>query len=122
MTQEQAITTLSPEELARVTGLMKPYNDKFSDGTDNSSTMYCAWRDASGYVFRVDDDFTGSTMDTIPEKDLAEFIAAAFSRGYKFRGCPWVWSPSCPRLHPSGFPVGASTAVGRAGDTFSCNA
>ena len=78
--QEDISTQLSwscftEEETKQGYELAKPFNDMFCDDTDNSMSMFAKWMDADGFIFSVDDDLTGSTIETVHERDLAKFLA-----------------------------------------------
>jgi hypothetical protein len=66
---------LTEEESQRATALAKPFNDVFCDDSDNSMSMHGKWMDENGFIFSVDDDLAGSTIDTVHERDLAKFLA-----------------------------------------------
>jgi hypothetical protein len=64
------------EETERGAALIKPFNDKFSDDSDHSMTMYATWLTEEGFFYlRVVDDLTDSTRDVIHEKDLPAYLA-----------------------------------------------
>ena len=64
------------EESRRAAELAKPFNDRYYDeNDDNSMSMFARWMDKDGFIFAVQDDLTGSTMDTVHENDLAKFLA-----------------------------------------------
>lgn len=66
---------LTEEESQRAAALAKSFNDAFCDDSDNSISMHGKWMDADGLIFSVDDDLTGSTIDSVHERDLEKFLA-----------------------------------------------
>lgn len=72
-TQEQPLTG---EEQKRGDILAKPFNDQYNDDdTEVSQSLRPYSKDENGIIFLVDDDFTGTTIDTVHERDLASFLA-----------------------------------------------
>jgi hypothetical protein len=79
------------EERTRGYELAKPFNDKFhvnpnddpnygnlmADNriSDHSMSMFARWADKDGFIFSVDDDLTGTTLEVVHEKDLETFLA-----------------------------------------------
>lgn len=63
------------EEARRARELAEPFNSKFCDDSDHSMTLFAKWMDQDGFIFSVDDDLTGSTIDTVHERDLNAFLA-----------------------------------------------
>jgi hypothetical protein len=82
---------LTEKESQSATDLAKPFNDEFhvnpeddpnygdlmADNriSDNSMSMFAKWKDADGFIFSIDDDLAGSTLETVHERDLAAFMA-----------------------------------------------
>jgi hypothetical protein len=78
--QENISTQLSwsdftEEETKRGYELAKPFNSKFRDDSENSMSMFAKWMDKEGFIFSIDDDLTGSTFETVHERDLDAFLA-----------------------------------------------
>lgn len=63
------------EEARRARELAEPFNSNFSDDSDHSMTLFAKWMDQGGFIFSVDDDLTGSTLETVHERDLEKFLA-----------------------------------------------
>jgi len=62
-------------ESERAAALAAPFNAACCDDTENSMSM-CAkwWTSEDGFIFAVADDFTGSTIETVREEDLEEYL------------------------------------------------
>jgi hypothetical protein len=63
------------EETQKATELAKPFNDLFCDDSENSMSMFARWMDAGGFIFCVDDELTGTTLEVVHEKNLETFLA-----------------------------------------------
>jgi hypothetical protein len=73
---ELSCSGFTEEENRRAHELAKAYNDKFNNDDDEiSSSMFAKWMDKDEFIFRVNDDFTDSCMETVHEKDLEKFLA-----------------------------------------------
>jgi hypothetical protein len=73
---ELSYSGFTAEETERAAELAQPFNDKYNNDDDEiSMSMFAKWMDKDGFIFAVIDDFGGTTVDAVHERDLEKFLA-----------------------------------------------